>query len=230
MQREAKRLLTYKIHLIRAGTAISGSWERYAGRTDAPLCDKGAQALEHLKSEYLYPRADIVFTSPLLRCMQTAELLYPDTYLQVHPDFTDMDLGEFTGKTPEELRGRPEYELWLRNSLEHTPPGGEAARDFAARIIRGLNSVFRRMSDERMQNAAIITHGGVIMTLLSAVCLPRLPLHEWTVENGCGYTVLMTPQLWMRDRICEAVRRIPEPADNSGAGYWGSPDDVLDTL
>jgi alpha-ribazole phosphatase len=153
----------------------------------------------------------MVFTSPLLRCLQTADILYPDTYTEEFHDLTDLNLGEFQGKTVEELRGTGAFEAWMQNSLLNPPPGGEKAGDFTARIVDGIGAIFSRMMEERMQSAAVVTHAGVIMTLLTAIGQPRLPLHEWKVNNGCGYTLLLTPQMWMRDRSCEVFCHQPQP-------------------
>ena len=204
-------MITYKLHLIRTGSTFEGDWQRYVARNNLPLCDKGIEALNKLRTVCEYPHVDIMFTGPLDRCVQTGELLYPETYSVVHDGLNDLDLGDFTGCSPNELRGNPYYERWMQNSLENAPPNGEKAEDFTRRVLLAVNDIFTQMMNERMTNAAVITHAGVIMTILTAIGLPKRPLHEWTVQNGCGYTLLMTPQMWMRDRACEVFAHVPTP-------------------
>ena len=206
-------MITYKIHLIRTGSTFEGDWKHYVGQNNLPLCDKGIAALENLRAACEYPRVDVMFTSPLDRCVQTGEILYHDTYAVIHEGLCDLDLGDFTGCSPDELRGNPDFELWMQNSVENPPPNGEKAEDFTARVLFAVNEIFAQMMKERMTNAAVITHVGVIMTILTAIGLPKRPLHEWSVQNGCGYTLLMTPQMWMRDRACEVYAHIPTPPD-----------------
>ena len=58
-------------------------------------------------------------------------------------------------------------------------------------------------------SAAIVTHGGVIMTILSAFGIPELPMPEWRIPSACGYTVRITPSIWMRGQKVEVIAEIP---------------------
>lgn len=58
-------------------------------------------------------------------------------------------------------------------------------------------------------DAAIITHGGVIMTLLTAYGIPELPMHEWRTPNGCGFTLNVNASLWMRGKKAEVFSEFP---------------------
>ena len=206
-------MITYKIHLIRTGSTFEGDWQRYVARNNLPLCDKGIDALNNLRAACEYPRIDMIFTSPLDRCVQTGEILYPENYAVVHEGLNDIDLGDFTGCSPTELMGTPAYDSWMQNSVENTPPNGEKLEDFTQRVLHAVNDIFARMMKERMTNVAVVTHAGVIMTILTAIGLPKRLPHEWSVQNGCGYTLLMTPQMWMRDRSCEVYAHVPTPPD-----------------
>ena len=61
-------------------------------------------------------------------------------------------------------------------------------------------------------SAAIVMHGGAIMTLLSVAALPRMKMSEWECGNGRGYTIKITPSLYQRSGILEVVGEIPENA------------------
>ena len=111
---------------------------------------------------------------------------------------------------PDQLAGNPDFEAWLKNSLENTPPGGEKLKDFTQRVTEALERIFTRMMHERIANAAVITHAGVIMAILTAAGIPKLAPHEWISENGCGFTLLMSAQMWMRSRCGEVFERIPK--------------------
>ena len=202
-------MIAYKIHLIRTGSTSERLAGSYVGQMDCPLCDKGRDELFALAGRHTYPRADIVFTSPLARCVETAGILYPGVQARVIPGLADLNLGEFEGKTPEQLSANAAFSAWLENSLENPPPGGERLTDFTQRITAALGEIFAVMMDNRIRNAAAVSHAGVIMTLLSAAGLPKAPPHEWLIPNGRGYTLLMTPQMWMRDGRCEIFGAIP---------------------
>ena len=61
--------------------------------------------------------------------------------------------------------------------------------------------------------AVIVTHGGTIMTLLAAYGIPRASFYDWMVGNGCGYSIRITPGLWMRDNVAEVYATIPMDQD-----------------
>ena len=60
---------------IRHGKTKGNMQSRYIGTTDEGLCKEGINELRNNKD--IYPKADIVFTSPMKRCIQTAEVIYP---------------------------------------------------------------------------------------------------------------------------------------------------------
>lgn len=201
-------MITYKMHFIRTGSASAGP-RRYVGQLDLPLGDVGRAELEALQDQLEYPWVQMVFASPLRRCVQTAEALYPEQYVEIVEDLADMNLGDFQGQTLEELQGDPAFDAWLQNSTANPPPGGEETADFTLRIVTAVQGIFNRMMEEKLSSVAVVTHGGVIMSLLAGIGLPKRPMHDWAVGNGTGYTLLFTPQMWMRDRCAEIFAPIP---------------------
>jgi Fructose-2,6-bisphosphatase len=208
-------MVTYKMHLIRTGGTDVGETRKFVGQLDLPLHPEKEKELAALARHFLYPQVEMLFSSPLTRCTKTAEILYPNTLTETLEDLSDMHLGRFEGKTFEQLRGDPDFSLWIHNSAAHTPPGGESAGEFAARIGYAVSSIFQRMMDEGMRDVAVVTHNGVIMTLLAAIGLPKRPLNDWVTPNGHGFTLLFTPEMWMRDRSAEVFALIPQELPES---------------
>ena len=68
---------SYKIHLLRHGLTEANERGWYLGLTDLPLSPSGLAALLEQKKKGGYPGAVRFFTSPLTRCRQTLEVLYP---------------------------------------------------------------------------------------------------------------------------------------------------------
>lgn len=70
-------MLNYKLHLIRHGmTSANHQGYSWAEQTLA-CCEKGMQELALLKENFVYPDVQKVYASPMLRCKQTAQFLYP---------------------------------------------------------------------------------------------------------------------------------------------------------
>lgn len=209
-------MVNYKLYLIRHGMTADNKEGLYTGRMDVPLCAEGIEELNALCTLYQYPDVDEIYSSPLLRCQQTAEIIYPDRSLTLVDDLTELSLGDFEGRSIESLKGTESYERWLSDSYHNAPPNAlENGQQFAVRIAQGINSIFMNMCQEGIHKAAVITHGGVIMGLMSGFAFPRLPMGKWALAKGCGFEIAMSSQMWMRDNAFEYVADVPIGFDNA---------------
>ena len=179
------------------------------GRTDLPLSAAGKQQLLEKASQFTYPPAQMVYTSPLQRCVQTAEILYPDRLTLPLEAFNECDFGAFTGKSFAQLKNLPDYQKWVEGGFDAAPPDGESGMGLLSRVLGGLQEVFSRMMAERLTDIAVVTHGGVIMTLLAAYGLPRAKMTDWMCENGHGYSMRIDPMLWSRGMAAEVYQMLP---------------------
>lgn len=201
-------MITYKIHLLRSGFTTIGPKD-YFGQKDLPLEKSSIELLDKFKEGFVYPPAELVYSCPSKRALETAKLLYPTQPLVVFPQLADIDLGDFQGAPFKELEANPDFIGWIENSAVNSPPGGEDTESFTIRTVDAINQIFHQMMEDNITDVAAITHSGFIMAVLSAIGLPRLPIEEWRTENGTGYTLLITPQIWMRDNLVEVYTRIP---------------------
>ena len=199
----------YIIHFIRHGRTIGNEMRTYVGNTESPLSEGGKEELSELKKKYGYPEAETVFVSSLGRCIETAKIIYPDGDFIISDDIREMSFGEFEGKLPEELAGSESYKLWLKDSANNTPKGGENPGEFIARCCRGFEDSLLYMMKNGVTEAAIVTHGGVIMNLLAAYGLPRREMLDWLVANGHGYSVRVTPTLFHSGKVFEVESMLP---------------------
>ena len=77
------------------------------------------------------------------------------------------------------------------------------------RVCAAFEAFVERLMRQRITESVLITHGGVIMTILSAYGLPRAGFYDWMTESGCGYSLRITPGLWMRSMVAEVYTQIP---------------------
>lgn len=200
---------SYTIHLIRNGLTDENLEGRYIGHTNVEISQEGKDQLVQMKNELIYPPVNAVFTSPLKRCLQTAEILYPENKPLVIDGFIEYNFGEFENKTAEQLEKYEEFSRWLAGEKGVKPPYGESNEEFAARVCDTFEKVAEGLMKTGTTSAAIITHGGVIMTILAAFGIPEYPMHEWLTPNGCGFTVKVNPSLWMRAKKFEVFSEFP---------------------
>lgn len=196
---------TLKIHLIRHGATDANYLGQYIGsKTDLPLAPEGFNELRLLKDDIEYPDIDVLYSSPMLRCRQTAALLYPDMDVIPVPNLTEYDFGDFEGKTARELEANPAFIDWASGKTS-TTPNGEDNSDFIKRLCIGLNQIVLDMIEKGHTNASVIMHGGAIMMLLAATAVPRRRPVEWTSDCGKGYSLLITPSLYHKSGIVEVM-------------------------
>ena len=200
---------SYIIHFIRHGAIDETLSGKYIGTTDVPLSEKGRLDLKKLDYEYRYPGTQVVFTSPLKRCTETCKILYPELNPLSITALSECNFGEWEGKTAEELKNDSDFEKWLAGDNSVKPPRGESNADFTRRICRMFESIVEGLMKTGTTESVIVTHGGVIMTLLAVYGLPQAKPFEWTMDNGFGYSLRVTPMLWQRDKVCEVFRTIP---------------------
>lgn len=194
---------TYKIHLIRHGLTDANLEGRYIGRrTDIPLCPQGVKELKSMKDTGEYPQIEALYTSPMLRCKQSAAILFPGFEPKEIEEFAEYDFGDFEGKTAQQLELDENYAKWTSGKIP-APPSGEASTDFIKRLAMGLNIVVKDMMQNEVDEAAAIMHGGAIMMLLAACAVPRKRSVEWTSEPGRGYSIRITPSLYHSSGIVE---------------------------
>ena len=200
---------TYKIHLIRHGISEGSTEGQYIGHTDVDLTEEGKRQLEVMKKDYIYPDVKAVLTSPLTRCLETARILYPEKEPLTIDNLKEYDFGEFEGLTAEDLKGEPEFAEWLAGGPDAKAPFGESNKGFEKRISKCFYDIVNGVIKSDTESVAVITHGGVIMTIMQMYALPQAPMHEWLTPNGCGYTLNVIPSLWGNTTKVEAYSEIP---------------------
>jgi probable phosphoglycerate mutase len=138
-----------RIILVRHGETALTAQGRYSGRGDVPLSEQGeAQAMAAGgRVAGIAREVTAVVTSPLSRCLRTAELIAAEVGgadVTVMPDLIECDFGEWEGLTFAEAQERwPDaMNAWL-DSPRVAPPGGESFETVAKRARAALGTVLR---------------------------------------------------------------------------------------
>lgn len=202
---------TFKLHLIRHGLTQGNLDGVYVGGgLDMPLCEQGVEQVKEMKRLYRYPAVGTVFSSPMKRALQTAELLYPEAPDKiVVEELRENNFGEFEGCKVTELMKDERFKNWLNPESGFVPEGGESGEAFSNRTALALMTMMEHLARNDISEAACITHGGVIMSMLGQKALPHKPYPEWMTDNACGFTVQADAAMLMRDQLVEVVQIIP---------------------
>lgn len=132
-----------------------------------------------------------IVSSPMERCRETAAPLAARIGLPVgiHNALTEVDYGEWTGRSIVSLSGEPAWRRWNDKRLDGAVPGGEAIRDVQA---RGMSVVERFASDEQ-EPAVLVSHGDVIKAVVLTLLGASLDRHDRLAIDPASLTTI---DLW----------------------------------
>lgn len=184
---------SFVLHLIRHAPTPGNLEKKYIGWTDEAVLPFEAQADLHYKK---------VWGSDLLRCRQTASVLFPNADYRADPDLRECNFGAWEMKTYEELKNEPHYRNWINDPYSVTPPGGESFCQLAKRIERAL----RKLPDGN--EFTIIMHGGPIRYLLSRA--KKQTFREQQASHGVCHTISWSSrQAFEEERMCKLYSVVP---------------------
>ena len=143
---------SFTLDLIRHAPTESNLEKRYLGWTDESVLPFAAEA---------DPAVTDVRGSDLVRCRETAAVLFPNAEYTADPDFRECHFGDWERKTYDQLKADPHYRQWIDNPELHHPPGGESLTEMAERIDRAV----LKLPDTA--SCIIVAHGGPIRYLIA---------------------------------------------------------------
>ena len=200
-QRKNGPQMRKRILFIRHGQTQGNSEKRYiGGRTDEELCEAGIADIRRRIAGGIYPAADELYLSPMLRCRQTAQLIYPQLTGEAVSveDFRECDFGLFEGKNYQEMEHLPAYQEWVDSMGKKGFPEGETPAAFRARCLQAFyhtmqNSVYKKGDAVSDSVSAYIVHGGTIMAILSGIAgVQDKNFYSYQCDNATGFICEMT--------------------------------------
>ena len=185
-----------KIILIRHGKTQGNTEKRYIGSTDQELCVRGIEELKNIKHE----KCDILISSPMKRCIQTTEIIYPNQKILIENDLRECDFGDFENKSSSELSDNEYYRKWIESNGTLSFPNGELPSDFKDRCCCAFEKIISAYRDA--DSIAFVVHGGTIMSVMERFALPKKGFYDRCCENGHGFACMSeSGNLYVMERI-----------------------------
>jgi probable phosphoglycerate mutase len=102
-----------------------------------------------------------VYASPLQRTRESAEIVAERLGLPIgfRDDLIELDFGEWTGSTFDQIRADPRWIPWNTRRSLATIPGGESMREVQRRMVEALLEIADKHPD---QSVVVVSHGDVI--------------------------------------------------------------------
>lgn len=158
------------LYLVRHGQTAASRENRFSGHVDPPLTEVGLAMAGALADAYAELPWAAVYTSPLLRCRQTAAPLCERARLVpvVEEGLKEIGYGEWEGLQQDEVRARfPEaFAYWAEDVASRGTPGGETAFQVAARAMSAVERIRVKHLDG---NVLIVSHKATLRIIVCAL-------------------------------------------------------------
>lgn len=184
--------------LIRHGKTPSNLEHRYLGVTEEALSGEGRKQLEILAEKDILKKPWLLFISPMLRCQESAGILFPGRKAYPIEEWREMNFGAYEGKNYEDLKNDSYYQKWIDSNGTLPFPEGESQQEYIKRCHRGLLAATKiieekiarevaenQMTESQHRNITAVVHGGTIMALLHILAGGNY--FDYQVKNGGGY-------------------------------------------
>ncbi len=173
-----------KVILVRHGRTAWHAEGRYAGTADVPLDELGLEQARRVADHLRESRIDVVYSSPLSRCLALAEMVAASHGLEVVVDerLREIDLGRWDGQMLEEIIKQDGEILrqWTKNPEAVTIPDGETLASVQERSMWWYDEACAGNSDGFIFASS---HGGPIRAILAKVIgLPLSNIFRLTVD------------------------------------------------
>lgn len=177
------------VTFLRHGMTKWNEESRYLGWSDLPLSEAGKEKVRLLSIPRIKP--NLIITSSLLRCIETANLLYENIPMQIDENLKEIHFGDWEGRTYEQLKDVPSYKHWLEHPNEFAPEHGETLPFFQQRVLRAWQDLIEEQNEAEATELVFIVHGGVIRYLLTELTKNLHSFWEWDVRFHQAFRLLL---------------------------------------
>ncbi|HJB18327.1 MAG TPA: histidine phosphatase family protein [Candidatus Bariatricus faecipullorum] len=185
-----------KIYLIRHGETDWNKLRRLQGQADIPLNEFGRQLARETEPALRNVPFDRIYTSPLKRARETAELVTAGRNLPIieEPRLKEMGFGEFEGLCCREEGWNipdPGFRDFFNAPEKYRPPkGGESFQQVSDRLESFLKELY---ATEELQDKTVLlsTHGAALCGILRLI--KKNPMERYWdggVHKNCAVTIV----------------------------------------
>ncbi|MDP0488754.1 MAG: histidine phosphatase family protein [Fusobacterium sp. JB021] len=176
-----------KIILIRHGETDMNKDNLYHGILDPELNNTGIKQAEKAYDIVKNLDYDKIFSSNLKRAYETAEILnYKNLNIEISDKIRELNFGIFEGLSYNQISKKypKELEIATKNWKTYDFKTGESPLVLQKRAVEFINSLDKNL------NYLIVTHWGIICTVLSYYFSGNLDAYWKFKVNNCGIIII----------------------------------------
>lgn len=175
-----------KVILLRHGeTAYNADGNRYCGRTDIGLTEKGLAQASKIFTVLKHEHIDAVYSSPLQRARWTAEIASGNQIVEADDRLIEADFGLWEGKTKEEFNAEDPalWKQWMADPGTARAGGtGETGAEIVNRVADFFNEIYKKHNGELVM---VVAHNGINRLYLAfKMGMPLANYRRFDMENS----------------------------------------------
>lgn len=178
------------IYILRHGeTAMNADGNRYCGRTDVALTDKGIEQANMVKNQLEDIVFKAVYSSPLIRAVRTAEIAGNGREVRQDQRLIEVDFGEWEGKTRSEfIADNPD--IWDQWCEDPTNVRAGETGETALEVVYRVNSFFEELRTTYTDgNIMVVGHNGINRLFLASKLSMKLKNYRRLVQENSSVTL-----------------------------------------
>jgi broad specificity phosphatase PhoE len=177
------------VYLLRHGeTPYNAEGNRYCGRTDISLTDKGLRQAEVVFDFLGKTKINAVYSSPLVRARLTAEIASGKKIVRIDNRLIEADFGNWEGKTKEIFIAEDpgSWREWMENPYD-TKAGstGESGKEIVERVDSFFKDMLIIHDNETIMVAA---HNGINRLYMAFKLGMDLKYYRRIVQDNASIT------------------------------------------
>ena len=150
------------------------------------LTQRGKLQAEAVGKRIFEAKVDKIFSSPMGRAKQTAEIINKTTLVSIikMEEFMERGYGDAEGMTLEER---------MSKFPDHVYPNQENRLELNKRVIDGIEKINHRYKGK---NILLVAHGAVINAILAALSNGKLGSGKTNLTNACISNIYLEQDKW----------------------------------
>lgn len=170
--------------LIRHGETNGNRIAQVMGKSPVPLNEKGREQAQRVADWVRSFSIDHVYTSPVLRAYQTAEIIARLSKLEPKKEeaLTEVDYGEWEGRNYKDFPNDTFFYKLIEDPAHTAFPGGESLGDVQKRGVELIHRLSEKHGDETV---VLVSHGDPIRSIVAYFMgVPLTEFRKIRIDNG----------------------------------------------
>lgn len=178
------------VYLLRHGeTQWNADGNRYCGRTDIPLTEKGKSQAELVHNQLRHIDFNAVFSSPLKRALRTAQIASGKDQVIIDERLIEVNFGNWEGKTKEKFI-MEDPTLWDRWCNDPGTTKAGAIGETANEVVKRVNNFFEfALKKFPSGSILVVGHNGINRFYLSFKLSMELKNYRRLVQENSSITM-----------------------------------------